>query len=185
MDAEKIAFNIKKMLEYRLNSSEIKFNVVFGKYKRMKSKQKLKYKIETDANNQFLVTYMFDDSSEFHRYAYINADFNYVKANIQDVRQIVLYPSDLEKKISNLAANYEKTCELFEMKVFLENYRDKIYYVPCCKSDETTDEKIQYISHDDYNVKYLGLLPNDNIFSINIAHTTNINPKIMQVKKIN
>jgi len=182
MDIQQIAFNISKMLEYRLNSNNLNFEITFKMYEIPEKNVKLTYKIKNLSNNQYSVEY-FED--KLYKSVLINIDFNEIKNHLDDENLIILYPSNLSTRINKIINGGEYKCEFFVIDIFYTNYRNNIYFVPCCKSNEKTiTEKIQYISSQDFNVLYLGLRPGDVIFINNIIDSSLSLPQLRIIRKI-
>lgn len=185
MDIEKIAFNINKMLEYRLNSSNQNFNILFKEYEKKASKQKLKYDIKLENNNIYIIKYYNEnDDKNLHKIVYVNIDINQIKTLLDEENTIILYNISLTRKINQIINTNQYNCEFFETSIFYINYKENIYFVNCCKSKETNiNDKIQHISYQDYNVLYLGLKPGEYIFINNIIDSSLSIPQIRIVKK--
>lgn len=183
MDIELISYNVKKMLEHRLNGSNIKFSVVFKNFKQSEPPKKLAYTITTELNEGYNITYTL--SSEFFKIVYVNASINKMKNSLNNPSVIILYNKG-NRKISQLMSANTHKCEFLCVEYFYNDYRRNVYFTHCCKSKENIDSvgNIQHISSTDFNVLYNGLKEGDVMFSLTIVDPTLMYPQLRIVKNV-
>lgn len=178
MNSELIFNNIKKMLEYRLNSQSLKFNILFKDYDDEKEFQKIEMKIKSDSgyNAEYYV------NNKLYKIAYLDLEISKVKSLVNDEKSIILYIEG-NRKIQQLFKSPFK-CEFLKSNLFLTDYKSNVYFTHCCKSSETQINNIQYIASDDFTVQYNGLKDGDVMLAVNIIDPTLILPQLRIVKKI-
>lgn len=177
MNNELIFNNVKKMLEYRLNSNSLKFNITFKDYKDENNFQNVKMEIENMQNEGYIAKYY--NNNNLINIAYLDFDINKIKLLIDDDKAIILY-SIINRKLKKLITQSHQ-CQFFKSSLFLTDFKSNIYFTYCCKSNETNIENLQYISINDFIVQYNGFKKNDVILAINIVDSTLVLPQLRVV----
>jgi hypothetical protein len=183
MDIELIAYNINRMLDHRLNSQNILFDIQFKNYQEAKINDKIKYEISDKGNNEYIIIYNYNN--EIYKRVYINTSINQIKMLLNENNTIIMFNKG-NRKINQIIENQKYKCEFLMIELFLNDYRKNIYFTHCCKLDEVIDnnKNIQYISSTDFSVLYNGLKEDDLIFSVHMIDPSLLLPQIRIVKKI-
>lgn len=183
MDIDTIFKNVRRMLEYRLNSQRIKFNVRFHEFDgdSGETTEKLEYEIKSNEMGGQVGTYT--HKNKLYKTVYFNIDIGHVKSLLDDENAIILHtPND--RKIKKLIKS-PHLCQFFASSMFLSDYRSNVYFTYMCKSTESAVENsnLQYISSRDFTVMYAGLREGDVALAISIVDPTLILPQLRIVKR--
>lgn len=182
MNIEVIFTNVKRMLEYRINSSKIKFNIVYSEFdeKTENIQEKVEYKIENLNSGGHVAKYLYN--KKIYKTVYMNIDINEIKTLIDDFDVIILH-SGTDRKIKKLT-KLNTNCQFFISSMFLVDYRSNIYFTYICKSDINSAENsnLQYISSHDFSIMYCGLRDGDVALAISMVDPTLILPQLRIVK---
>ncbi len=182
MDVQIIFENVKRMLDYRLNSHRIKFAIRFRDFEEDSGEitEKVEYKIKTDNSGGNIAEYVYRD--RVYKTAYLNVDMSHVKMLVNDPDAIVLHASN-DRKIKKLIKS-PHVCQFFVHSMFLSDYRLNVYFTYICKSNEKVGDNsnLQYISSRDFSVMYCGLKEGDVALAISIVDPTLVLPQLRLVK---
>lgn len=183
MDIDIIFKNVNRMLEYRINSHKIKFDVQFKEFngESGEATEKLKYEITTNEIGGHIAKYMHND--KLYKTVYLNIDIGHTKSLVGDEHAIILHLQN-DRKIKKLIKSHH-LCQFFASSMFLNDYRSNVYFTYMCKSSESALENsnLQYISSRDFTVMYCGLREGDVALAISIVDPTLILPQLRIVKR--
>lgn len=185
MDVDTIFRNINRMLEYRLNSHRIKFDIVFNKFDgdSGESTDKLDYVVNSDEIGGHIATYRRKNATEIYKTVYLDIDIGHVKTLINNKDAIILH-AQTNRKIKKIIKS-PHLCQFFVSSMFLSDYKSNVYFTYMCKSSENNLDysNLQYISSRDFSVMYCGLSDGDIVLAISIVDPTLILPQLRIVKK--
>lgn len=186
MDVETIFTNVKRMLDYRVNSHRIKFNVCYAKFDgdSGNATDKVTYSLNSYSSGGHVAEYK--HNNRVYKTVYLNIDINQIKSLVDEPDAIILHASN-DRKIKKLI-KLPHLCQFFDSSMFLTDYRSNIYFTYICKSDERVGDtqltsNLQYISSRDFSIMYCGLREGDIALAISIVDPTLVLPQLRIVKR--